>query len=55
LVPEDYRGISQVAGNLKMATTIGALGFNPKSGLFQVFEGVFKNFSRSYFKPMGEN
>lgn len=55
LISEDYRGISQVAGNLKMATTIGALGFNPKSGLFQVFEGVFKNFSRSYFKPMGEN
>jgi hypothetical protein len=41
---------------MKMVTTIGALGFNPKSGLFQVFEGVFKNFSRSYSfsKPMGD-
>ena len=54
LVPEDYQVLQEIVQSMKGVTTLGALGFNVKTGLFQVFEGVFKNFSRSFFKPMGD-
>lgn len=55
IVPEQWRGLAKALSKVRTITTYMALGWSPKSGLFQMIEGVWKNASRAGFKPLGEN
>lgn len=55
IVPEDYRVLAKALANVRSVATYLTLGFSPKSGLFQMMEGVWKNASRAGLKPLGPN
>lgn len=55
LVPDKYKAIAKGLATIRKVATVSTLGFSAKSFLFQRLEGVFKNISRSIFKPMGSN
>lgn len=55
IVPKDYRILAKALEKTRTIATYLTLGFSPKSGLFQMIEGVWKNVSRAGFKPLGEN
>lgn len=55
LVPENLKGLSHYMGMIRNFTTTAALGFSPKSGLFQMMEGFWKNAGKAIIRPMGTN
>lgn len=55
LVPENLKGLAHYMGMVRNFTTMAALGFSPKSGLFQMMEGFWKNTGKAIIRPMGVN